>query len=73
MSERLGWVYHSGELTTRGCTTVLRSADGVLGRVTRSRGRQKGHRYFVWALPDSAPEYRTVEEAQQAAAAEETR
>jgi hypothetical protein len=49
------------------CTLVYRSADGQIGLVIQSGGRkQDRRRYFLWALPDSAPDYATAAEARQA-------
>lgn len=57
----------------RSCTLVYRSADGLLGLVIQSGGTKADRRrYFVWDLPDSAPEYATAAEA-RAALAQETR
>jgi hypothetical protein len=53
----------------RSCTLVYQSADGLLGMVIHSGGRKKDRRrYFVWAWPDSAPDYATAAEARQALA-----
>jgi hypothetical protein len=57
----------------RSCTLVYRSADGLIGLVIRSGGRQRGQRYFLWQRPDSAPEYRTEQEARSALAAGQRR
>jgi hypothetical protein len=49
------------------CTLVYRSTDGVLGLVIHSGGRKPDRRrYFVWDLPDSAPEYDSAAEARAA-------
>jgi hypothetical protein len=51
----------------RRCTLVYRSADTQIGLVITSGGRKPDRRrYFVWRLPDSAPEYATEAEARQA-------
>jgi hypothetical protein len=51
----------------RSCTLVYRSADTHIGLVVTSGGRKPDRRrYFVWALPDSAPDWATEAEARQA-------
>lgn len=49
------WEYICGELRTRSSTRVYRK-DGI-GMVQRWRGNRTQTRYFIWALPDSSPEY----------------
>lgn len=67
------WEYISGETHSGGAVRVHRSRDGLIGRVARIRGNNVTGRYtssktkyFVWALPDTAPEYDTEEEARTA-------
>ena len=48
------------------CQLVYRSEDGLLGLHITSSGRKDRRRYFVWALPDSAPDYATEAEARAA-------
>lgn len=49
---------------SRVCYLIYRSTDGLIGlALTSSSGRQDRRRYFVWALPDSAPDYATAAEA----------
>lgn len=51
----------------RSCQLVYQSADGLLGLHVQSGGRKRDRRrYFVWDLPDSAPEYATEAEARAA-------
>jgi hypothetical protein len=48
-------------------TLVYRSTDGQIGLVITSGGRKKDRRrYFVWALPDSAPAWDSEHEARAA-------
>jgi hypothetical protein len=49
------------------CLMVYRSEDGLLGLHITSGGRKPDRRrYFVWDLPDSAPEWETETEARAA-------
>lgn len=49
------------------CTLVYRSSDGSIGLLITSGGRKNDRRrYFVWDMPDSAPEYATEAAARQA-------
>jgi hypothetical protein len=51
----------------RSCSLVYRSADGLIGLAVQSGGRKRDRRrYFVWALPDSAPDYASEAEARAA-------
>ena len=55
------------------CYLVYRSEDGLLGvHVTSGGTKPDRHRYFLWDLPDSAPNYATEAEARAALAAQET-
>jgi hypothetical protein len=64
------WTLVTSICTARGCQLVYRSADGVVGLHLTSAGRRPDRRrYFVWALPDSAPEYATEADARAACAA----
>ena len=48
---------------------VYRSTDGQIGlALTSSSGRKDRRRYFLWDLPDSAPDYATEFEARAARA-----
>jgi hypothetical protein len=63
------WTLVTSICTARGCQLVYRSADGAIGlRITSSGRRPDRRRYFVWALPDSGPEYATEAEARAAGA-----
>jgi hypothetical protein len=62
------WQLQTAICTTRGCQLVYRSADGLVGlHLTSSSGRTDRRRYFVWARPDSAPEYASEADARAAA------
>lgn len=68
--------YVSGGHSSGCAWRVYRSKTGTVGKVTRTkRGRNHGEfgkgktRFFVWALPDSAPEYATYGEALELAEA----
>jgi hypothetical protein len=64
------WTLVTSICTARGCQLVYRSADGVAGLHITSAGRRPDRRrYFVWALPDSGPEWETETEARAAHAA----
>lgn len=77
------WHYVCGELCARMTARVFRRDDRLLGKVVRTYGNMIGDglpsdkphrvvvRYFVWDLPDDAPEYET--EAQAEAAVREAR
>lgn len=65
------WQYVSGELRTSGAATrVYRSADDLIGRVTRTgrAGNNPKTAFFIWSLPDTAPEYPSEDAARQALA-----
>jgi hypothetical protein len=69
------WSIITSICTTRGCQMVYRSPDGLIGLALTSSGRRPDRRrYFVWDLPDSAPEYGSEAEARAAVpVSEETR
>lgn len=65
------WTFTSSICTARTCTMTYRSEDGLLGLHITSGGRKPDRRvYFVWDLPNSAPDYAT-EAAARAALAQE--
>ena len=64
------WTLVSSVCMTRSCTLVYQREDGLLGLVVHSGGRARDRRrYFVWDLPDSAPDYATEADASAALAA----
>jgi hypothetical protein len=63
------WTLVSSISMHHSCTLLYQRADGLLGMLRKSGGRKRDRvRFFVWALPDSAPEYATEAEARQALA-----
>ena len=62
------WALQTSVCLAHSCQLVYRSPDGLLGLwITSSSGKRPDRRrYFVWDLPDSAPEYATEAEARAA-------
>jgi hypothetical protein len=66
--------YLTGEITTSRVTRVYRSQCGNVGKVIRTpvhnyhAGTYGKPRvaFFIWHKPDSAPEYKTIEDCLQA-------
>ena len=66
------WLFRSSVCTTRAGYLTYQSEDGLLGLQITSGGRKPDRRsYFVWDLPDSAPDYATEAEARAALAVRE--
>ena len=66
------WHLRSSVCTTRAGYLTYQSEDGLLGLQITSGGKKPDRRsYFVWALPDSAPDWETEAEARAALAAHE--
>lgn len=62
-----GWHFVSSVCTSRTGYLTYRSRDGLLGLQIQSGGRKPDRRgYFVWALPDSTPAYKTEADARKA-------
>ena len=69
LRDRSDFEYRTGTLMTNGGSTrVYLSDDGLIGKVVRRGALNSAPRvkFFVWGLPDSAPEYPNEEAARDA-------